>query len=28
MEVGQFRMVEAPFSPVELLEHVGRVMGP
>jgi CheY-like chemotaxis protein/anti-sigma regulatory factor (Ser/Thr protein kinase) len=28
MEAGQFRMVEAPFSPVELLEHVGRVMGP
>lgn len=28
MEAGRFRMVEAPFSPVELLEHVGRVMGP
>lgn len=28
MEAGQFRMVAAPFSPVELLEHVGRVMGP
>ena len=28
MESGSFRMVEKPFSPVELLEHVGRVMGP